>query len=459
MAREVEDDEDDYQTRAKVYMKEKAQKSSFTMPEGDTTFRILKTPRDESRNSPSVWTEYYIHRNVGPKKWRKPCGVDALTDEGDCWLCKKVASLRAKEETKQAADLERQKTFAVQLAIWEPDLRKFRGPVLWEMRSGKSKKAVSFSVQRIVGGGKKEYLNHKTGFNYTVNRTGLGKLDTVYGPMERDDQPSAVPESILAKLKPFADVIAPYDAEDQKKTYYGQKDDDEGESVQSKKRPSRFEDDEEEVKPKKRRPVDEDEDDAPPPKKRRPTEDDDSEEEDDAPPPKKKKPAPVDEDEAEDLNYGDDEDEAPPKKKKPAPVEDEPEEDDDAPPPKKKKPAPVEDDEDEDAPPPKKKASRFDDDEDDAPPPKKRKPEPVEEEEEDAPPPKKWRPADDDDDDAPPPKKRPIPDDEDEVEAPPKKHRPADDDEEEDAPPPKKRRPTSDDQDEEDEDPRPKKRR
>ena len=132
----------------------------------------------------------------------------------------------------------------------DEDTGGLRGPLLWPMASGKSAKALSFKVETIVSS-KKDYLDHKEGYNFTFERQGTGMLDTVYGKTERDDEPSAVPKGILAKLKPFADVILQYDPENQKQAYYG-----------------KIEEEEAEEKPKRKAAVEDEEADEPKPKKK-----------------------------------------------------------------------------------------------------------------------------------------------------------------------------------------------
>ena len=453
--RQVNDEEDDYRSKAAVHRKEKLSKGLFKLGEGETIIRILKTPKDEERSSPSVWIEYYVHRNVGPKKLTTACGKKVLDDSGPCWLCKVVKLLKEKGKTKLAALLEKQKVYAVQVAVMDEDIGGLRGPLLWPMASGKSAKSLSFKVESIVAS-KKDYLDHREGYNFTFERQGTGMLDTVYGKTERDEEPSRVPKQIIEKLKPFADVILQYDPENQKQAYYGRVEEDE---EKPKRKPVDEDEDEDETpKAKKAAPVDDDDDDEPMPKKRKPPVEEDEDEEEEPAPKKKVKP-PVDEDE----------DEAPtPKKKKPAVEEDEDEEE----PAPKKKAKPAADDEDEDlkfpedeeeeSPAPKKKAKPtadeeedFPEDEDEAPTPKKKKP-PVEEDEEEPAPKKKAKPAADDDDESY------LNDDEEEEAPKPKaKKKPADDDLDDDldeAPAPKKRAKPPVEEDEEEE-PAPKKKK
>ncbi len=286
------DEEDDYRSRAAAHRKEKLSKGLFKLPEGETIIRILKTPGDKERNSPSVWTEYYVHRNVGRRKMTLRCGIDAISETGNCWLCKVVQLLKEKGKTKVAAMLDKQKVYAVQVAVWDDDINNLRGPLLWPMGSGKTAKSISFKVESLIGNKKHDYLDHKEGYNFTFERQGMTMTDTVYGAPVRADEPSRVPKQILEKLKPFADVCLQYDSEAQKKAYYNKPDDEDEEQPVSK---MSADEDEDEPTPKKRRlEVDEDEDEAPPKKKKPAVED----EEEEAPPKKKKRPV---EDEEDDL--------------------------------------------------------------------------------------------------------------------------------------------------------------
>ncbi len=74
----------DYKERARKRAEERKQSVWYKLSEGDNTFRMLPTP--EGKESQPVWTEYSIHREVGPKKMQVRCGKD-IEGEGDCWLC------------------------------------------------------------------------------------------------------------------------------------------------------------------------------------------------------------------------------------------------------------------------------------------------------------------------------------------------------------------------------------
>src|SRR6185503_11017110 len=132
------DDEDDFRQRAARNQKEKKEAGIFKMQEGETIFRILKTPSDKQRNSPSVWVEYYVHRNVGPKKVGPlRCGKNVADDSGSCWLCAMVEKLQENGKSLPAAEIEKKKAYAIQIAVWDPNLEDMRGPLLWLTSSGR----------------------------------------------------------------------------------------------------------------------------------------------------------------------------------------------------------------------------------------------------------------------------------------------------------------------------------
>jgi hypothetical protein len=391
----------------KLKEREAAARKRFKLPEGLTHFRLMPNAKGVEK---SEYVDYFMHSNVGPRKAYIRCGKN-VKGEGDCWLCdvtlpKLEASDKASKR-KAAEDMAAVQKFAVQIAIIDED-EHWSGPFLWEMPPSLGNGLLGVLSRKPVGDPQK-------GYNLTVTRTGTTFTGTKYSAIERDDERSAVPEKILARLKPFGEVIKKYNEEAMKAAYFGheQEDDETEEEVTSKKKPTAEEEEDETPAPKKKKPAPEPEEDieedAPPPKKKKPAPEPEEDADEDAPPPKKKKPAPEPEEDVE-------EDTPPPKKKKPVPADDDDdvataladddfdgdvpdlEADEDAPPPKKKKAAP-EPEEEEEAPPPKKKKPPVEEDADeDAPPPKKKKPAPEpDEDEEEAPPPKKKKPAADDD--------------------------------------------------------------
>ena len=333
--RVVEDDEDDFRQRAVINRKEKKESGIFKMPEGETIFRILKTPRDKERNSPSVWMEYYVHRNVGPKKLGPlRCGLNVADDSGSCWLCSMVEKLRENGKGLAATEIEKKTAYAIQIAVWDENLQDLRGPLLWLTSSGKTAKSLSYKFQTIIGApAAKGYVDHEDGYNFSIERSGTGLNDTVYGAPERAEERTAVPKGIIAKLKPFADVLPAYDKEAQKKAYYG-------ETAIPAEAPARkrVDEDDEEEQPKRRARAVEDEEDSLDNEPEVDAEEESLDEEEETPKPKARKPAVVEDDEdGDNLEYGEDEESEP----------DEVDEEEDVPVAKKKAKKVVEEDDEE----------------------------------------------------------------------------------------------------------------
>jgi hypothetical protein len=344
----------DKKEAAKAKLNERSAGKRFKLPEGDTTFRVMPNARGTEK---AEYIEYRMHSNVGARKAYLRCGKK-MSGEGECWLCdEQIPKLEKspKSPHKAAAEaLAAKECFAVQI-IYVMD-GKWVGPTLWEMSGGVANKLLGVMSRRDVSDPKK-------GYNLTISRKGTTMTTTKYGDIDRDDEKSEVPEKLLAKLKPFKEVLKAYDEAVMKAEYYGhEQEPDEPEEPAE----------EEEVKPKKpKKPVVEEEEET--------TEEETTEgetEEEEAPPkkPAKKKPVVEEEEEEageteEDIPELEEEEEAPPKKKKPKPAEEEEEsesteEEEEAPKkPAKKKPV-VEEDEEEPAPTSKKKPKPAPEDDD-----------------------------------------------------------------------------------------------
>lgn len=320
----------DKKAAAGLALKERSRGKRFKLPEGDTTFRVLPNAADVSA---AEFVEYGMHSEVGPRKAFLRCGK-SKSGKGSCWLCDEmIPKLQASGKathTQVAERMQRKDIFAIQIAYLDPATDKWIGPVLWETPNRVSQDLLNIMQRRDIS-------NPEKGYNLTISRTGTQMKDTRYAPVDRDDEPSEVDEAVMAKLKPFKEVVRKYDEAATKSAYFGHDQEDEPVAV------------EEEVE------------EAPSPvkKKSAPVADSDFEAEpEEAPASKvvgKKKPAPVVEDEEVDAELAaleefendvpnlEEEVETPqPKgKKKPAPVvEEEPEEE--APKPVgKKKPKPV----------------------------------------------------------------------------------------------------------------------
>lgn len=426
MPKDVGYDDDDFEQSRKQAIKdrkEKLEKGVFKLPVGDTVFRILKTPGDKQRSSPPLYINYYVHSGVGPKKRTVRCGKDVYDDSQPCWLCDSViAKLADKGETKRAEEIRQYKTYGINIAVFETETGEFRGPLFWPMTAG-GKRSASWIVEGIITDQKsRKYLDHENGYNYTINRTGMGYKDTAYENRGRDDEPSEVPPQILKRLKPFVDTVLQYDKEEQKRAYYGTTEEEEEEAKVSRKKFKDDEDEEEAPKSRRRPVVEEDEEEEKPRPKKRPAVVEEDEEEE-APKPKKRSVVEEDED---DLNFMDDEK---PKRKPPKgefeddeneleekprrKAKDEFEEEDEFEERSKKKAKDDDDDfdADEEKPKPKKRVVEDDEDEFEEPKPKKR---PVVEEDEEEPRPKKRKVVEDEEEEEPRPKKRVVEEDEEE---------------------------------------------
>lgn len=262
--------DDDYKARARKRASERSDSSWFKLKEGNNTFRILRTP--VGKNTPSVYYEYKIHRDVGPKRRKLRCGKD-LDGNGNCWMCdKQIPKLESAGKATRAAALEAGEEMVVQVAIvkdndGEP---KFVGPKVFS-----PSRTVGTQILTSVLGGKRDYVDHKKGYNVSLSRTGTGKMDTRYGVLDRDDEPTEVPDSITDKLVPFSKLkeVPVYSEDAMKAAYFGREEEDDEDENEEEDEVSKSgedgedEDEEEDEKPapkakgKKAKDVDEDEED------------------------------------------------------------------------------------------------------------------------------------------------------------------------------------------------------
>jgi hypothetical protein len=234
------DDEDtDAQKRAQQSLRDKESKGRFAFPDGITTeFRLLKTPGDKERKSPPTFLEYMQHTNVGPNKRMARCGCrPGENDIRKCWLHRKSQSLKDKGRTSEAAKLTPKKFIAVQVAVRDRDSGDMVGPLLLTANSGIKATALGPKLLSIVCHTKmSRLLDPKRGYNYKMKRKGQG-INTDYGELKRDDEPSRVPKEIIQRLQPFADLPLPeYSEEWQKAAYYGTEGDNKDMAAKGKKK-------------------------------------------------------------------------------------------------------------------------------------------------------------------------------------------------------------------------------
>src|ERR1035437_5060223 len=208
--------ENDWREEAAERFKEKQSKGRFKLGEGENTIRIL--PRVGSKKSQTPFFEYLVHREVGPNKRFVRCGK-TLHGDGDCWLCDvKVPDLQNSgnpNKQKLAASLQAKEQFVVQVAAIDTDSGKMRGPFLWTVPTGGAR-SLSARLLQVLKSTKRDYIDKENGYNLTIERTGTGKMDTIYGQIVADEESSEVPEKILNQSKPFSAYVPPYSEEQQK---------------------------------------------------------------------------------------------------------------------------------------------------------------------------------------------------------------------------------------------------
>jgi hypothetical protein len=230
--------------RAKEWRREQAEGDIYKMLEGDNILRILNTPADKARKSPAIFVEYLMHGSVGPKKRFLRCG-HTIKGGGKCWLCDVQIPKIEDKRPEDAAEMAPKPQIEFNTAIFDSDTNKFRGPKRLCFSSG-GPKSIGFKVQGIVVNDRKNYLDHKKGYNFTITRFGTGRNNTSYDITSTDDEPSAVPASIVAKLKPFADTVPEYDEERMKNAYFGREEETNSDGAGKKKAKS-YEAEEEEA--------------------------------------------------------------------------------------------------------------------------------------------------------------------------------------------------------------------
>ena len=133
----------------------------------------------------------------------------------------------------RAAALEAKGVFCIQIATVKTERGKhtFRGPITFKPTA----QSVIKKILALLGSTTRRYDDPNKGYNVTISRTGTG-LDSTYGMMETDSDPSRVPPEIIAKLKPFSELkdVPIYEERTMKAAYRGNEDDDEDDEVTKK---------------------------------------------------------------------------------------------------------------------------------------------------------------------------------------------------------------------------------
>jgi hypothetical protein len=202
---------------ARKRAEQRQQSSWYKLKEGDNCFRILPTP--PSDDVQTNWFEYAVHREVGPKKTTVRCGIDPVSGEGQCWICDKlIPHLKAKKLEQRATALAPRANVLIQVAKVDEN-GKMTGPYLFTP----AKTLADQLLASIFGSRKRSYIDPVRGYNINVSRTGTGRLDTKYGMLEPDQDSTAVPKTLLAKVQPFSELkeVPVYSQAKQQAAYSG----------------------------------------------------------------------------------------------------------------------------------------------------------------------------------------------------------------------------------------------
>lgn len=209
-----------WQDEVRRLMKTGDRKGKFKLEEGTNVFRVLPNTNatgdvDGSFENESPLIRTYSHRDVGPEKKWVPCGRNHA-GEGSCYLCDVIIPALQKSGKRSkialAKSIERRGQWVAQVAYMNESQR-WAGPALWYVPGSGGDKSFCYKLMKKLQ--KKDYTNPVKGYNFTVEREGMGMKDTVYGDIEVDDAPTKVPSSIMKNLKPFSEMLPEYDKQQQ----------------------------------------------------------------------------------------------------------------------------------------------------------------------------------------------------------------------------------------------------
>ncbi len=294
----------DWRDEAKSRVADKLQGKSFRLQEGRNTLRILPPYRAIQKDNFSKYkpySEYLIHKNVGPDKRIVRCGKDIDTGEGECFLCDEIIEryLKSGKKSKKeiTKNIRQQEQMYMLVARWDKNIEALKGPLPFYVPGGSGATSLAVKLVGLIANSPRHYDHPTKGYNLSITRTGMEWNNTRYGSPEPDEEPSTVPKSILRKIKPFDEVIPQYDEEFQRASFYGEKT-----SSSADKRKFKEEEDDAMPMKKKKKKTDDDDDIVSKKSKKKKKKDEDEDEEE------------IDDDEDEEAD--DDEEEDKPKKKK-----------------------------------------------------------------------------------------------------------------------------------------------
>ncbi len=213
------------ETQARV--KEKRASASYSMDQGDNTFRVLPNKKDApyEKLDHRPYVEFRIHRDVGPEKgmWVM-CGKN-IKGEGKCWLCDKQIPLLEESTDPDKRELARkmrpQEVLLLQVSPVDTNGHFLAPKPWWAPYSGG--KSLGVSVLSRISDVRQSAIDHpKKGRNVTVERTGT-LLKTHYTGFMLDDNPTEVPAKILAQMKTLEELMPVYDPRRQLAAWKGEK--------------------------------------------------------------------------------------------------------------------------------------------------------------------------------------------------------------------------------------------
>lgn len=222
----------DWRQEARSRVAEKKEGATFKVVAGDNYIRIL--PNKKGPQFPP-YAEFSVHDKVGPDQAQVACGKKLKGNDwvGKCWMCDtlmpQLMTSTSPNKQKLATIINRREKFMVQACKLEPQTRKFSSPKPWWVSTGsgipgKQSRSLATTIFSLITQGRVSFDDPVKGHAFILPRTGMGQFDTVYGTIDRDDEPTPVPANVLNAMKNFEELLPVYSEEAQKKAFYGKPD-------------------------------------------------------------------------------------------------------------------------------------------------------------------------------------------------------------------------------------------
>ncbi len=203
-----------------------ARKKAFKMEEGKNTIRLLPSRNavlqakkdrnwDDALGAHAPYLVFLAHRDVGPEKRFVRSGKDP-DGGGDCWLTDVVipALLKSKNSSDRAAGqaMVPQEQFCVQVSTMDRD-GEWTDPAVWYVP-----RSLQDQVMDLLLSTHCQYDHPSKGKNLHVTRTGT-QMQTRYGAVQLDHEPSKFPTALLSGLISWSDVVKDYSEADQREAF------------------------------------------------------------------------------------------------------------------------------------------------------------------------------------------------------------------------------------------------